>query len=132
STIVNIIVGSLSIIFIICLFLFVMYLPSPKNKPMLTFIVPFPSYQKNMIFFKPRSSPFSQTQNNEFYKTWNGEAIINFKWRVFGRYYYAVIWILFMIYFTCFILAASTLPNIFNEKIREELLICSIILGLIH
>ena len=117
-----------------------MYLPSPKNKPMLTFIVPFPGYMtyptpKNYSpfkdFFKPSSSPFTQSRNNEFYKTWNGEAIINFKWRVFGRYYYAAIWILFTIYLTCFTLA-SIPSNIFNEEVREKLFIYSIILGLIH
>src|SRR5947207_5388438 len=102
-----------------------MYLPLPKKKPMLVFVVPLPSYMSypkkyNWFkeFIKPRSSPFSQTQNSEFYKTWNGEAIINFKWRIFGRYYYAAIWVLFIIYLTCFTLA-SIPSSIFNEKVKE-------------
>ncbi|GBC04784.1 hypothetical protein RclHR1_05870008 [Rhizophagus clarus] len=101
--------------------------------------VPFPSYvtysQKynwfKELLIKPQSSPFSRTHNNELYKTWNGEAIINFKWRVFGRYYYAAIWILFIIYLTCFTLA-SIPYDIFNMEVRKILFIFSIILGLIH
>ena len=83
------------------------------------------------LFIKPKSSPFSQTHNNELYKTWNGEAIINFKWRVFGRYYYAGIWILFIIYLICFTLA-SIPYDIFNKESRKKLFIFSIILGSIH
>ncbi|RGB36457.1 hypothetical protein C1646_758097 [Rhizophagus diaphanus] len=100
---------------------------------------PFPSYvtyPKNYnfleeLFIKPQSSPFSQTQNNELYKTWNGEAIINFKWRVFGRYYYTAIWILFIIYLTCFTLA-SIPYDIFNKEDRKRFFFFSIILGFIH
>ncbi|RGB36451.1 hypothetical protein C1646_758091 [Rhizophagus diaphanus] len=51
--------------------------------------IPFPSYVTypqeynwlDELLINPQSSPFSRTQNNELFKTWNGEAIINFKWR---------------------------------------------------
>ncbi|GES84910.1 hypothetical protein GLOIN_2v1841250 [Rhizophagus clarus] len=77
------------------------------------------------------SCPFSRTQNNELYKTWNGEAIINFKWRLFGRYYYAGIWILFIIYLICFTLASFP-SDIFNKAVRKKLFFFSIVLGSIH
>ncbi|PKK70585.1 hypothetical protein RhiirC2_849799 [Rhizophagus irregularis] len=50
----------------------------------------------------PQSSPFVKTISGDIYKTWNGEAIINFKWNTFGKY------------------------------VQVQLLIASIILGLIH
>ncbi|GES84908.1 hypothetical protein GLOIN_2v1836775 [Rhizophagus clarus] len=129
----------LFISFIIYNYLVIIFFNVRETKPKLRFIVPFPSYvtysQKynwfKELLIKPQSSPFSRTHNNELYKTWNGEAIINFKWRVFGRYYYAAIWILFIIYLTCFTLA-SIPYDIFNMEVRKILFIFSIILGLIH
>jgi hypothetical protein len=110
-----------------------------KTKPKLTFLVPFPGYVKypkdynflEELLIKSQSSSFSQTQNNELYKTWNGEAIINFKWRVFGKYYYVGIWSLFIIYLTCFTLA-SVPYDIFNNEDRKKLFFSSIIFGSIH
>ncbi|CAG8484138.1 7134_t:CDS:2 [Paraglomus brasilianum] len=59
----------------------------------LTFIVPLPkycTYPENYSFWQdaifPVSSPFvTGTSNNKsvFYQTWDGEAIINFKWKTF-------------------------------------------------
>jgi hypothetical protein len=125
--------------FVICSHLIKIIFNEQKTKPKLTFLVPFPSYVTypkdynflKELLIKPQSSSFSQMQNNDLYKTWNGEAIINFKWRVFGRYYYAGIWILFIIYLTCFTLA-SIPYDIFNEEDRKYLFFFSIILGFIH
>jgi hypothetical protein len=124
--------------FIICSCFIKIIFNEQKTKPKLTFLVPFPgyvTYPKDYNFLeeliKSQSSPFSQTQNNELYKTWNGEAIINFKWRVFGRYYYAGIWILFIIYLTCFTLA-SIPYDIFNNEDRKKFFFSSIIFGFIH
>ncbi|PKC67616.1 hypothetical protein RhiirA1_441090 [Rhizophagus irregularis] len=127
------------ICFTICAYFIKIIFNERKTKPKLTFLVPFPgyvTYPKDYNFLKellikPQSSPFSQTQNNDLYKTWNGEAIINFKWRVFGRYYYAGIWILFIIYLTCFTLA-SIPYDIFNKEVRKKLFFSSIILGFVH
>ncbi|PKC68123.1 hypothetical protein RhiirA1_457553 [Rhizophagus irregularis] len=84
----------------------------------LLFVVPFPNYIKyskdynwfKEFFIMPKSSPFSKTENNEFYKTWNGEAIINFKWRVF---------------------ASSVSSEIIKDN-KRNLLISSIIFGSLH
>jgi hypothetical protein len=123
---------------IICSFFIKIILNEQKTKPKLAFLVPFPgyvTYPKDYNFLKelikPQSSPFSQTQNNELYKTWNGEAIINFKWRVYSRYYYAGIWILFIIYLACFTLA-SVPYDIFNNEDRKKLFFLSITFGYIH
>ncbi|GBC46124.2 hypothetical protein GLOIN_2v1841250 [Rhizophagus irregularis DAOM 181602=DAOM 197198] len=91
-----------------------------KAKQKVIFVVPFPNYltypkdynKFKEFFFIPKSNPFSQSLvNNDFYKTWNGEAIINFKWRVF---------------------ASSVSSKIISENKKELLLISSIILGLLH
>ncbi len=71
-----------------------------------------------------------ETITEEIYKTWNGEALINFKWNSYGKYYYAMIWIKFIALLGCFTVAA-TLPGI-SKDIRNQLLIASMILGFIH
>ena len=137
SIIASIIIASLSAVFILVIFFSI--IPAlPKAKPMLRFVVPFPGYMtypKNYKWYKelfqPQPSSFSQSQNSEIYKTWNGEAMINFKWRVFGRYYYAIIWIFFVIYLVSFTLA-SIPSDIINGENRKKLFMASIILGLIH
>ncbi|GBB98776.1 hypothetical protein RclHR1_03320002 [Rhizophagus clarus] len=109
------------------------------RKPKIKLIVPFPNYltypkEYNSFeeFLNPKPSPFSNTRNNnEFYKTWNGEAIINFKWSLFGKHYYALIWFLFTTFLVCFTLASSVSSKAINAK-KNDLLISSIILGFVH
>ncbi|GET00432.1 hypothetical protein GLOIN_2v1841250 [Rhizophagus clarus] len=111
----------------------------PDRKPKIKLIVPFPNYltypkEYNSFeeFLNPKPSPFSNTRNNnEFYKTWNGEAIINFKWSLFGKHYYALIWFLFTTFLVCFTLASSVSSKAINAK-KNDLLISSIILGFVH
>jgi hypothetical protein len=87
-------------------------------------------YDRLSDFFKPQPSPFVETINRDIYKTWNGESLINFKWDKYGKYYYAIIWIVFMAFLGCFTVAA-TVPHI-DDDVRSQLLITSIILGFIH
>ncbi|PKY21288.1 hypothetical protein RhiirB3_434827 [Rhizophagus irregularis] len=109
------------------------------TKPTITFMIPyikFVSYPQKYDWFleliKPQPSPFIEAINENFYKTWNGEALINFKWNIYGRYYYMIIWIMFMTLFGCFTIVA-TIPQLYNNGfIRIQLLINSIILGFIH
>ncbi|GET61735.1 hypothetical protein RIR_jg33314.t3 [Rhizophagus irregularis DAOM 181602=DAOM 197198] len=96
----------------------------------------FVNYSKDYNWFieliRPQPSLFTETINRNIYKTWNGEALINFKWNTYGKYYYAMIWILFMTLLGCFT-AAATIPNQYiNEEVRQRLFIASIILGSIH
>ncbi|GET00349.1 hypothetical protein GLOIN_2v1874127 [Rhizophagus clarus] len=76
--------------------------------------------------------PFVETMSREIYKTWNGEAIINFKWNTYGRYYYMMIWIGFMAYLGCFTAAATIPQQYIDDNIQKKLLIASIVLGFIH
>ncbi len=94
-----------------------------------------------MEFFNPQSSPFTKSDNIEFYKTWNGEALINFKWRKYGRYYYLGIWLLYTIFLLCFLITTTKKPfeDIFlmgeKKEIEEPVsgfLIITIVLGCFH
>jgi hypothetical protein len=105
----------------------------------ITFMIPyinFVNYSKDYNWFLelilPQPSPFTETINRNIYKTWNGEALINFKWNTYGKYYYAIIWIFFMALLGCFTAAATIPQQYINEEVRQQLFIASIILGFIH
>ncbi|PKY47712.1 hypothetical protein RhiirA4_544150, partial [Rhizophagus irregularis] len=107
--------------------------------PTVTFMIPyinFVNYSKDYNWFieliRPQPSPFTETINRNIYKTWNGEALINFKWNAYGKYYYAIIWILFMALLGCFTAAATIPQQYVIEEVRQQLFIASIILGFIH
>jgi hypothetical protein len=107
--------------------------------PTITFMIPyikFVNYPQDYNWFweliRPNPSPFTETINREIYKTWNGEALINFKWNTYGKYYYTIIWIGFIILLGCFTVAATIPKQYINEDMQKQLLIASIILGFIH
>ncbi|GBB94814.1 hypothetical protein RclHR1_02420001 [Rhizophagus clarus] len=81
--------------------------------------------------FYPRPNVFVNTCKKEFYTNWNGEAIINFKWKTFGRIYYFIIWLLFMIFLVCFIIASYP-TNSLNEEIQIKLYKTSVAFGFYH
>ncbi|GBC05797.1 hypothetical protein RclHR1_06420020 [Rhizophagus clarus] len=77
-------------------------------------------------------SEFIKMQTTDLYSDWNGEALINFKWQKFGKYYYFGIWILYAIFLLAFTLAA-TQPNAFISLSNQKILfIISIVLGFIQ
>ncbi|RIA83282.1 hypothetical protein C1645_834064 [Glomus cerebriforme] len=89
-------------------------------------------YNWLLELFKPQSSPFVKMVNEDIYKTWNGEALINFKWNAYGKYYYTTIWISFIALLGCFTAVATIPQQHINEDTQKQLLIASIILGFIH
>ncbi|GBC32083.2 hypothetical protein GLOIN_2v1874127 [Rhizophagus irregularis DAOM 181602=DAOM 197198] len=104
----------------------------------INFMIPyikFVNYPKDYNWWeliKPQPSPFVKTVNENIYKTWNGEALINFKWNTYGKYYYAVIWISFMVLLSCFTIAATVPQQYIDKNIQNQLFIVSIIFGFIH
>ncbi|POG59779.1 hypothetical protein GLOIN_2v1719548, partial [Rhizophagus irregularis DAOM 181602=DAOM 197198] len=97
--------------------------------------IKFVNYPKDYNWWeliKPQPSPFVKTVNENIYKTWNGEALINFKWNTYGKYYYAVIWISFMVLLSCFTIAATVPQQYIDKNIQNQLFIVSIIFGFIH
>ena len=83
-----------------------------------------------MDSLRPKSSPFIETLDcKNIYQTWNGEALINFKWNTYGKIYYYIFWIAFIILLGCF--TTATLPQQYlTEEIRKGFLITTIIIGL--
>ncbi|PKC75178.1 hypothetical protein RhiirA1_528991 [Rhizophagus irregularis] len=111
-----------------------------KKTPSIMFMVPyfkFINYQQRdnwfLELFYPQTNPFVETTaNKDIYDTWNGEAIINFKWNTYGKYYYSIIWIGFLALLGCFTTAA-TIPQLYiDDDIRKKLFIASIVFGFIH
>ena len=89
-------------------------------------------YNWLLELIKPQHSPFIETINRDIYKTWNGEALINFKWNTYGKYYYGIIWIIFMALLGCFTAAATISQQYIDDVVQKQLLIASIVLGFIH
>ena len=82
--------------------------------------------------FRSQPSPFVKTINGEIYKTWNGEALINFKWNSYGKRYYILIWMEFFALLGCFIVAATLSKDYISDDFRKQLFKVSILLGVLH
>ena len=89
--------------------------------PTIRYVVPFPQmckYQEkdynpwNEILYKPKTILFCNVDSKNFYKWWNFAAIIDFKWKTYGRFYYFLIWFFYTIFFICFALAVTALHQI--------------------
>ncbi|POG74053.1 hypothetical protein GLOIN_2v1580389, partial [Rhizophagus irregularis DAOM 181602=DAOM 197198] len=117
--------------------LFLKVIPKKQKTPTIIFMNPyikFVNYPKDYNWFLeliwPQPSPFAETINRDIYRTWNGEVLINFKWNNYGKYYYAIILIVFLALLGCFNVAATIADM--DENIRNQLLNATIILGFIH
>ena len=82
--------------------------------------------------FKPQPSPFIKVINKEIYKTWNGEALIRFKWKKYGRYHYYIIWMQFFVLLGCFTIATTIPESSISDDTRKKLFTASIIFGIYH
>lgn len=66
---------------------------------------------------------FLKLKDSHFYSDWNGEALLNFKWKTFGRLYYYINWLLYIFFLITFVLAT-------HGKSQKVLFIISAILGI--
>ncbi|GET62243.1 hypothetical protein GLOIN_2v1874127 [Rhizophagus irregularis DAOM 181602=DAOM 197198] len=64
-----------------------------RETPIITFMVPYIKFVNYPLYYnwfleliKPQPSLFVETISRDIYKTWSGEAIINFKWNTYGRF----------------------------------------------
>ncbi|CAG8720057.1 23191_t:CDS:2 [Cetraspora pellucida] len=133
---------------IICVILFIILWQSIRNKlderkifyPAVKLLVPLPkfaTYPTEYNFFaellKPASNEFVKTTKIPIiYSDWNGEALLNFKWNRFAKYYYYVIWIVYTIFLLTFTLASSQPFNKISLENQKTLFYCSVILGFLQ
>ncbi|PKC11288.1 hypothetical protein RhiirA5_497817 [Rhizophagus irregularis] len=120
---------------------YLVYIYSDKEriaKQCIIFIVPYINYScypskynwwKEIIY--PPSNSFIKTCKKEFYTNWNGEAVIDFKWKKFGRLYYFIIWLIFIVFLICFTIASYP-TNSLSQEIRIKLYKTSIAFGFFH
>jgi hypothetical protein len=109
-----------------------------QRKQQIVLIIPYIDYSRYPLeysfwkeIFYPQSSAFINTCKKEFYTNWNGEAIINFKWKTFGMIYYFIIWLIFMVFLVCFTIASYP-TNSITQKVRISLYQTSIAFGIYH
>ncbi|GES99663.1 hypothetical protein GLOIN_2v1784920 [Rhizophagus clarus] len=83
----------------------------------------------NEFLYKPKSILFCNIDSNHFYNWWNFAAIIDFKWKTFGRNCYYLIWLFYTIFYICYSLASTLEQKSFPDFYFKLLFIISIILG---
>jgi hypothetical protein len=83
----------------------------------------------NEFLYKPKSILFCNIDSNNFYNWWNFAAIVNFKWRTYGRFYYYSIWFFYTLFYICYVLASTIEQNSLPIFYRKLLFIISIIFG---
>ncbi|CAI2186409.1 6855_t:CDS:2 [Funneliformis geosporum] len=106
-----------------------------QDKRVVSFVIPYlgftkypPKYNFWMELLRPKDNLFVNLDDQTFYDSWNVEALLNFKWNTFGKYYYRLMWGGFTVFLLSFGVA-STLPS---SAITDTLLHISIILGSFH
>ncbi|CAG8646413.1 10426_t:CDS:2, partial [Paraglomus brasilianum] len=110
-----------------------------KRRSTLTLVVRLPNFcsypqqysaMKDLLF--PAPSPFVKTVINrtpELFRTWDGEALIDFKWRTFGFDYYMLICAQFVTFFVCFIIAISQTED---SDLRRSLFLTVVVFAVWH
>ncbi|CAB5390109.1 unnamed protein product [Rhizophagus irregularis] len=83
----------------------------------------------NEFLYKPKSILFCNIDSNHFYNWWNFAAIIDFKWKTFGRVYYYLIWLFYTIFYGCYSIASTLDQKFIPDFYFKLLFIISIIFG---
>ncbi|GES73543.1 hypothetical protein GLOIN_2v1784920 [Rhizophagus clarus] len=83
----------------------------------------------NKFLYKPKSILFCNIDSNHFYNWWNFAAIIDFKWKTFGRVYYYLIWLFYTIFYICYSLASTLEQKSIPDVYFKSLFVISIIFG---
>lgn len=104
--------------------------PLSKKRSAVKLYIPLPqfaSYNTSYYFIKeflwgPEKNQFLKLKDFGFYSDWNGEALLNFKWKKFGRFYYYMNWLLYIAFLIIFALAT-------HGKFQTVFFIISVILG---
>ncbi|CAG8498060.1 883_t:CDS:2 [Funneliformis caledonium] len=85
-----------------------------------------------MEILRPSDNPFVTLDDKAFYDSWNAEALLNFKWNSFGKFYYFLSWVLFTIFLLSFGIGSTLSPPYMSDDTRNVFLRISIIFGVFH
>jgi hypothetical protein len=85
----------------------------------------------NDQIYNNNSAESGLDRRKEFYKDLNGEAIVDFKWKTFGRYYYFLIWLIFTAFQISFITGSLNL-SFKTDHIQTQLYKTTIIIGFVQ
>ncbi|CAB4380595.1 unnamed protein product [Rhizophagus irregularis] len=83
----------------------------------------------NEFLYKSKSILFCNIDSNHFYNWWNFAAIIDFKWKTFGRVYYSLIWLFYIIFYICYSLSSTLEQKSISDFYFKLLFIISVIFG---
>ncbi|CAG8475852.1 15214_t:CDS:2, partial [Dentiscutata heterogama] len=110
-----------------------------KSKAQLTIKLMFPllnfsTYSKDYLTLQelivPSNNSFTLSFSSEIYEWWNLEALVQFKWDTYGRYYYFFMWAIFTAFMCSFTIAATMSQISWSKKVI--LLELTIFLGIFH
>ncbi|RIA98253.1 hypothetical protein C1645_731803 [Glomus cerebriforme] len=106
--------------------------------PVVVFLIPLykfssfsPKFNLYYDVYNPKSNAFVDLHYPAFYKEWNAEALLNFKWNTYGKYYYYTNWTWFLIYLLIFALGTTLSDTTLSLGIRKALLSITIVIGFV-
>jgi hypothetical protein len=104
--------------------------------PVVVFLIPLykfssfsPKFNLVKDIYHPKSNPFTDTYYPAFYNEWSAEALLNFKWHTYGKFYYYAIWGWFLVYLLIFSVGTTTSDETLSEEMRGTLLFGTIVIG---
>ncbi|CAJ0841485.1 1824_t:CDS:2 [Entrophospora sp. SA101] len=77
-------------------------------------------------------SIWSELENLKLYKYRDVQLILDFKWNKFGFKYYYGIWMIYIAFLSCFVIATTTQLDQLPNGARMLLIVIAIILGVFH
>ncbi|KAF0548146.1 nudt9 protein [Gigaspora margarita] len=98
--------------------------------PLLNFSTYSKEYTTLQEFIIPRYNSFSFSFPSEVYEWWGLEALVQFKWHTYGRYYYLVMWAIYTAFMCSFTVTVTMSQLSWGTKVI--LLQLTIFLGIFH
>ncbi|CAG8540273.1 13854_t:CDS:2 [Dentiscutata heterogama] len=95
----------------------------------------FATYPKNYSYLELihlHDNVFTSLDKTDYYKQWNIRALIKFKWNTYGRRYYIIIWAIYSIFMSCFLIVSTIREDKISWSTQSILLGATIFFGFIH
>ncbi|RIB23014.1 hypothetical protein C2G38_915445 [Gigaspora rosea] len=120
--------------YMLCSSYFTIY--SQETLILIFLLLNFATYPKDYTYrelFYFQDNPFTLLLDTpDYYKWWNVKALINFKWNTYGRLYYFIIWAIYSIYMSCFLIVSTIPEHKISWNNQAILLVSTIFFGIFH